>query len=116
VSGALRDEIALGLELLGVSDVIAFVISAEDTRASKPDPEGYRIAIERLGSAARRAIVVEDSLAGIQAAKAAGLVCIGVAHSYGTSELRAAGADLVAARIGDLTAASFDQLVQKLDA
>jgi beta-phosphoglucomutase len=110
VSGALRDEIALGIELLDVKDVVEFVISAEDTTASKPDPEGYRIAVERLGASAQRVIVIEDSLAGVQAAKAAGLACIAVAHSYELAQLRAAGADLVAAHIRDLTPAMFEQL------
>lgn len=114
VSGALRDEIALGLELLGVSDVVRFVVSAEDTSACKPDPEGYRIALRRLepiaGSAARRAIVVEDSLAGVEAAKAAGLGCIAVAHSYAAEQLTLAGADRVVASIAELTDAVFDEL------
>jgi beta-phosphoglucomutase len=110
VSGALRDEIALGLELLGVSDVVQFVVSAEDTTASKPDPEGYRIAVARLGASTPAVIVVEDSLAGVEAAKAAGLACIAVAHSYELEQLRAHGADLVAPRIRDLTPAMFDQL------
>ena len=38
VSGALRDEIELGIDALGVRDLIVSVVAAEDTRASKPDP------------------------------------------------------------------------------
>jgi HAD superfamily hydrolase (TIGR01509 family) len=114
VSGALRDEIALGIELLGIADVVAFVVSAEDTRACKPDPEGYAIAKGRLaelvGTDAERAVVIEDSLAGVQAAKAAGLSCIAVAHSYPESELFAAGADVVVKRIAELADAVFDRL------
>lgn len=114
VSGALRDEIALGIALLGVGDQVAFVVSAEDTRACKPDPEGYLIAKTRLeaehGSDGARSIVVEDSLAGVQAAKAAGLACIGVGHSYSLEELRTAGADAVVPRIAELSDAIFDQV------
>jgi HAD superfamily hydrolase (TIGR01509 family) len=105
VSGALASEIALGLELLGVAHAVGFVISAEDTTACKPDPQGYLLGRERLGGA--RAIVVEDSLAGVEAAKSAGLPCIGVAHSYAEGELLRAGADLAVQRIADLTDAHF---------
>src|SRR4051812_41148456 len=64
VSGALRDEIELGLLALGVKDVILDVIAAEDARASKPDPHGYELGIAalsaRIGDSARRALVIED--------------------------------------------------------
>ena len=101
VSGALRDEIELGLEVLGVRSAIQAIVSAEDTRACKPDPEGYLIGIRLLaerGQAdiAARGLVIEDSLAGVEAAKAAGLPCVGVAHTYSEDELRGAGADAVA--------------------
>ena len=48
VSGALRHEIELGLEVLGVTQSICCIVAAEDTTASKPDPEGYEIAKRRL--------------------------------------------------------------------
>ena len=107
VSGALRDEIALGLKQLGVDMLVHHVISAEDTRACKPDPEGYAIGIARLtaeigAESARKALVIEDSIAGVEAAKAAGLVCAAVTHSYGQAELERAGADLVVQSLDEL--------------
>jgi beta-phosphoglucomutase len=111
VSGALRDEIALGLELLDVGDLVRFVVSAEDTTRSKPDPEAYRLALERLGAGVE-VVVIEDSLAGVQAAKAAGLACIAVGHSYDLEQLRAQGADLVASHIRELTPDMFEQLTR----
>lgn len=48
------------------------LITAEDVRAGKPDPEGYLLAAARLGADPRRCLVVEDSEAGIQAGRAAG--------------------------------------------
>jgi beta-phosphoglucomutase len=100
VSGALRDEIELGLEVLGVRASIAAIVSAEDTKACKPDPEGYRLGIAWLaergrGADAQRGIVIEDSLAGVEAAKAAGLACVAVTHTYSERELLGAGADAV---------------------
>ena len=47
-------------------------------------------------------------MAGIQAAKAAGLRCIAVAHSYGAEDLLAAGADGVARSVAEVTDELFD--------
>ena len=119
VSGALRDEIELGIDALGVRDVIVSVIAAEDTRASKPDPHGYLLGIEALSKivpelAARRALVIEDSLAGIEAAKSAGLPCIAVGHSYSEADLYAHGADWVAADLSCIDEARLSELFRRL--
>ncbi len=108
VSGALRDEIEHALRVMGVREQISFIVSAEDTERCKPDPEGYVLGKRALaalapGAAMRGPIVIEDSVAGIQAAKAAGLRCAAVAHSYPEDVLAAAGADVVVARIKDLS-------------
>jgi len=119
VSGALRDEIELGLSALGVRELIASIVAAEDTRASKPDPHGYQLGIEALSQRidardAARALVIEDSLAGIEAAKAAGLPCIAVGHSYPEAELYAHGADLVVAELASISESALGALYRKL--
>jgi len=116
VSGALRDEIELGLGLLGVRDLIRVVVSAEDARKSKPDPEGYLLALEALSlSASRdRCIVVEDSLAGVASARAASVACVAVAHSYPAEELRRAGANLVVDHLDAITEAALSELALRL--
>jgi beta-phosphoglucomutase-like phosphatase (HAD superfamily) len=119
VSGALRDEIELGLEVLGVRGSIQHIVSAEDTRVCKPDPEGYVLGIRWLiergqEDAARRGLVIEDSLAGVEAAKAAGLPCIGVTHTYSEAELGGAGADAVVTSLHDIDDALLTPLFRKL--
>jgi beta-phosphoglucomutase len=106
VSGALRHEIEHCLGVMGVRDAVAFIVAAEDTKQCKPHPEGYLLgvaALVRAGGKAEGAVVIEDSLAGIEAAKGAGLRCAAVAHSYPEDRLRAAGADVVVERLVDLT-------------
>lgn len=115
VSGALRHEIVLGLDLLGVAAQVSAIIAAEDTHESKPDPEGYRLALDQVAAragepAARQSLVIEDSLSGIEAAKAAGLCCLAVAHTYKAEELCGAGADLVVENV----AAISDDVLEKL--
>jgi len=115
VSGALRDEIAFALRRMGIGDLLDIVISAEDTPRCKPDPMGYELGIDALAArigkeAARRALVIEDSLAGVESAKRARLACVAVAHSYPEDRLREAGADAVVGRIADVSEALIDDL------
>jgi HAD superfamily hydrolase (TIGR01509 family) len=77
-------------------------ISAEDSLAvptSKPDPAVYAFALEQLGVPAERALAIEDAVAGVRSAVAAGIPVIGNLHFTSASErveraeaLRAAGA------------------------
>ena len=115
VSGALRDEIELGLVLLGVRDLVSFVVSAEDTSRCKPDPEGYEKGLALLGGIPRdQVVVIEDAVAGVRAAKAANLACVGVAHSYPAAALSEAGADLVSSNIAELSDEALAALAGRL--
>ena len=86
VSAAIREEIDTTLERTGLRDRFVAIVSAEDVRAGKPDPEGYRLGVERLRAKAadlafRDCLAVEDSPKGIAAAKAAGLRVLALPHT-----------------------------------
>lgn len=106
VSGALRVEIEFALKKAGAS--VVTVVAAEDVAACKPDPAGYLEALRRLNVAASDAVVIEDSVGGIAAARAAGCRVVGVAHSYPESKL--SSADLVVPHIRELTVEILDQV------
>ena len=89
VSGALRGEIELVLDLAGLRHHFAEIVSAEDVSACKPDPQGFNRAREALGLAPERCVVVEDSLPGLAAARAAGLRCAMLTTSYAEDALAA---------------------------
>lgn len=111
VSGALRHEIEHALSAIGVREKIAFIVAAEDCAECKPHPEGYLKGLRALGRAPgdeAGVAVIEDSLAGVAAAKHAKLRCAAVAHSYPADKLRAAGADAVAEKLAELTDAMID--------
>jgi beta-phosphoglucomutase len=117
VSGALRDEIEFGLEKMGVRKWVEKIISAEDTSLSKPDPEGYLLAIQWLknkGGDAKGALVIEDSIDGIWAAKSAGLVTIAVAHSYELAVLQETEADLVLPTISEINEQKLTELYARV--
>ena len=78
------------------------IITGEDVERKKPDPQIFLLASERLGLPPPRCLVIEDAPNGLQAGKAAGCPCLGIATTFGDRELRAAGADLT---IPDLSAA-----------
>ena len=82
VSGALRREIELVLSLAGLTPHFSEIIAAEDVAACKPDPQGFNRALERLDLSPKRCVVVEDSLPGLTAARAAGLRCAVVTTSH----------------------------------
>ncbi len=99
VSGALRGEVAGGLEQLGVRSCFKVLVAAEDVAHSKPDPEGYRKGLEGLNALPpvpspplrpREVVAIEDSPAGLEAAAACGLATLGVAQTYREAELTAA--------------------------
>lgn len=67
-------------------------VTVDDVTRGKPDPEPFLIAAARLGVAPARCLVVEDAVAGITAARAAGCAVLGIA---GTTDADALDADLV---------------------
>jgi beta-phosphoglucomutase len=82
VSGALRSEIELVLNLAGLRPHFAEIVAAEDVGVCKPDPQGYNRARQMLELAPKRCMVVEDSIPGLGAARAAGLRCVMLATSH----------------------------------
>ncbi|HEY2159213.1 MAG TPA: HAD family phosphatase [Isosphaeraceae bacterium] len=107
-SGALRAEIEYALRRLKVRDRVHSITSAEDTERCKPDPEGYLIALDRLRAnlpdlEPHQCLVIEDSLAGLEAARAAGMIAVGVTHTYRHDELERAGAAAVVGGLGAIT-------------
>lgn len=66
----------------------AVVVSADDVRHGKPDPEGVLLAAHRLGVDPPQCLVIEDTPAGIQAAHAAGMTALGITTTYSCTELR----------------------------
>jgi len=105
-SGALREEIELAGRAVGAMDLVDVLVAARDVSRGKPDPQGYRLAMDRLGATHARQIdparswVIEDTPAGIAAGKAAGCKVLAVMTSYDADEL--AAADRVAASLEEI--------------
>ena len=76
------------------------VVWGEDVKNKKPAPDIFLLAADRLGVKPNECTVVEDAVNGVQAAQAAGMRCIAVAHTFPVDQLRAA--DLVREKISDI--------------
>jgi HAD superfamily hydrolase (TIGR01509 family) len=82
VSGSTRDSVTASLETLKILDRFATLVCAGDYRKSKPDPEPFLIAAERLRIAPAACLVFEDTDMGIQAATAAGMASVKVPQPW----------------------------------
>ena len=84
----------------GIASRFDFVLASEDVTRGKPDPEIYQLAAKRFGVPAESMLVLEDSPAGLAAARAAGAFAVGIPHEHSPEEgLHAA--DLVINRLDD---------------
>jgi beta-phosphoglucomutase len=93
-SGALRSDIDPILASIGIARCFDVIVSADDVRKSKPDPESYMLSFDRLSArfptrltVPGKSIAIEDTPAGIHSAKGAGLRVLAVTNSYGPEEL-----------------------------
>ncbi|MDT2601508.1 HAD family phosphatase [Enterococcus hulanensis] len=88
-SSNVRPVIEILLEHAGIRDKFSDIISAEDVKFAKPDPEIFVIAAERLGMSSEDCLVLEDSKNGILAAEGAGVPVVMVPDIVPpTAELR----------------------------
>jgi HAD superfamily hydrolase (TIGR01509 family) len=87
VTGAIGSEVDYVLERGGLLSYFPVRITGEDVAQSKPQPEGYLLALAQLQQRQpdllpQECLAIEDSWAGIQSAKAAGMQVLGLAHTY----------------------------------
>jgi len=80
-SAAPRPNIEVVVESLNAAHYFQAIVSAEDVQKGKPDPEVYLLAASRVGASPDRSIVVEDAVAGVEAARNAGMRSIGVSRN-----------------------------------
>jgi HAD superfamily hydrolase (TIGR01509 family) len=95
-SGALRREVDLVLRFGSILDEFITVVAAEDVSNGKPHPEPFQEALARINATLssditpEQCLVVEDSFHGINAANAAGMICMAITNSYEPERLVAA--------------------------
>ena len=98
---------AAALDLLGLQSAFEVVVDADDFERPKPDPEVFQVAMNSLRLSPAQCWIIEDSLNGVKAAKAAGCVTTGLTSTFSRRLLEDAGADIVVD--------SFDELRSMLE-
>ena len=100
-SGTDQIKVAASLQKIGLpEDVWDAVVSGNDVKRNKPEPDIFLSAAGNLGVAPEDCVVVEDSVNGIRAAKAAGMRCVAVAQTFPADRLQEA--DIVRDRLSDV--------------
>ena len=95
----------LTLEQAGMAEFFEVILSAEDSPALKPDPAPLRIALEQMGAAKERAVMVGDTPADVLAGHALGIPTIAALYGFHGEEVRKCGPTAVIASISELPAA-----------
>ncbi|TRU51019.1 MAG: HAD family phosphatase [Microcystis aeruginosa Ma_QC_Ch_20071001_S25] len=89
VTGAIRSEVESILQQAALGDYFSVIVTGDEISTSKPQPDGYLLAVERfnrwnfnLQLQPWECLVIEDTFVGCEAAKRAGMQVVGIAHTY----------------------------------
>jgi beta-phosphoglucomutase len=114
-SGGLRNEIETVLLRARLHDFFEVIVTANEVKKGKPDPEGFNLALQLLNSCyqgksikAGDCVVIEDSHWGLEAAKAADMHTLAVTNSYAAAEL--AMAEMVVDNLGQILIEDLQRL------
>jgi beta-phosphoglucomutase len=108
-TSAPQANLAFMLEHTGVDDCFDAYVTGEEVSNSKPAPDTFLKAAEKLLLAPGRCIVVEDAVQGVQAAKKAGMKVVAVCTTRQREDLEEA--DLIVDSLGELKADDFLKLL-----
>lgn len=108
-------EIKVNLAEIGLSEYFSEVVSTEEVEHSKPAPDVYLAAAERIGIMPENCLGIEDTKNGTGAVRNAGMVCVGFANpAFPKQDL--AFADRVVSSFSELDADSLTKIYQKVRA
>ena len=96
------------LEAVGLEEVFDVVTTGDEVTFNKPDPDIFTMTADKLGVERDGCLVIEDSPAGIEAARRAGMKVVGIASEGNYQELRKA--DIVVESFSEITPQAVDQL------
>jgi HAD superfamily hydrolase (TIGR01509 family) len=109
-SAGSRKRIERTLERFDLRQYFQAIVAGDDVQRGKPDPEIFLLAAKKLYVAPENILVCEDAVAGVTAAKAAGMKCLAIAHDERQTMLRQAGADWVVADFAQVTVENLKQM------
>jgi beta-phosphoglucomutase family hydrolase len=105
-SSAPMENIQLVIRSLGILNCFQVIVWGREVTESKPSPQGFLLASRRLNVEVGNCVVIEDAVAGVTAAKRAGMKCLAVTNTHPRTSLKEA--DLV---VDTLEAVSVNELI-----
>jgi len=107
-SSAPMENIQLVIGGLGIGDCFQTIVWGREVAEGKPSPQGFLLAAERLGAEPQNCLVVEDAVAGVAAAKRAGMKCLAVTNTHHKTRLKEA--DFIADTLRDIGVDGLEKL------
>lgn len=114
-SSAPAENIRTIIALLGLGDWVEGYVSGESVAHGKPAPDIFLACAERLGVAPVRCLVIEDAVAGIQAAHAGGMRCLAVRRAGQADPPGLEAADQIVTNLTEASPALVDRLLGLAD-
>ena len=110
-SSAPMENIRLILRGLGISNCFHVIVWGREVKEGKPSPQGFLLAAKKLGIVPESCIVIEDAVAGVTAAKRAGMCCLAVTNTHPRTNLTEA--DLVVDTLEEVTVDDLERLLHQ---
>jgi len=109
-SSAPMVNIQLLTQTLGINGYFQSFVGDEDVTEGKPDPQVFQVAAKKLGIKPENCIVIEDAVAGVTAAKRAGMRCLAVTNTHPKASL--IEADLVVDTLENISMVDLEMLIK----
>lgn len=109
-SSTVIENIHLIVGSLGIENYFEAIVTGHDVTEGKPHPQVFLVAAERLGADPRRCIVFEDAVAGVKAAKSAGMYCVAITSTHPKEKLKEA--DLIVDSLEKVTIKDLEKLIE----
>jgi beta-phosphoglucomutase family hydrolase len=109
-SSTVIENIHLIISSLGIEKYFEVIITGHDVTEGKPNPQVFLFAARRLGAEPKNCIVVEDAVAGVKAAKRAGMYCVAITSTHPREKLKEA--DLIVDTLEAVTVKDLERLIR----
>ena len=108
-TSAPTENIQLVMRELGIEDSFQAIVAGREVKEGKPSPQGFLLAAQKLGVEPKNCLVIEDAVAGVTAAKRAGMHCIAVTNTHPRESLMEA--DLVVSTLEAVSVSDLEGLL-----
>ncbi|MFT7161627.1 MAG: HAD superfamily hydrolase (TIGR01509 family), partial [Bacteroidia bacterium] len=111
-SSAIRENIEVVTDRFGITKYFQGYVSGQDVERTKPNPDIFLKAAEKLNIEPENCLVIEDAKHGVEAAKAANMFCIGY-RNLNSGDQDLSKADMIVDKIDEIKLNEINELIKK---